>query len=94
MSRNTHIPATQTRSNEFIGLDATTTPQFPYSAVVTVSLNVRDGAGEEYAALRILNVGDAVTVYQEAPASDGGIWGKIGDGAWVNLKYLEISILR
>jgi hypothetical protein len=76
---------------------------FPNGAAAVSCLNCSDGdrrvaaasrqkirgLWEEYAALRILNVGDTVTVYQEAPASDGGIWGKIGDGAWVNLKYVE-----
>ena len=47
-------------------------------------LNVRKGAGKNYAKLYALNYGASVTVYEE---KDG--WGRIGDGKWVCMDYLK-----
>lgn len=61
-------------------------PRTKYVSVRT-SLNVRAGAGTNYAVIGRLSNGDAVTVYEE---SNG--WSRIGDGRWVCSDYLVDSL--
>ena len=89
MPANIPVTATQTASTPFSTPEPTITPQYPYKAIVTEPLNVRDGSGVENAILTTLSAGDTVTVYEEREAADGGLWVRIDTGMWINSKYMR-----
>lgn len=67
------------------------TDEIEETGVVTASnLNVRSGAGTNYARVRFLTAGDKVTVYEKTTVS-GQVWGRIGAGEWICLSYVKMD---
>ena len=60
------------------------------TGTVTTGLNVRSGAGTNYAKVGSLSSGDKVTVY-ETKTIGGAKWGRIGTNRWVCLSYVKLD---
>jgi len=63
------------------------TPEAQY-IVTAETLQIRDGAGEEFAPLGYLERGEIVTCYSIDPAEDGGRWCR-HDNGWSNTRYMK-----
>ncbi len=65
--------------------------QWPREGVVTgTEVNVRSGPGTDYDIQYQLNTGDPVTV-SESVIADDLEWGKLADGNWICLTYVEFT---
>ena len=60
------------------------------TGVVTTGLNVRSGAGTNYAKVGTLSSGDKVTIY-ETKTIGTAKWGRIGTNRWINLAYVNLD---
>lgn len=60
------------------------------TGVVTTGLNVRSGAGTNYAKVGSLKSGDKVTIYETRTVGTTK-WGRIGTNRWVSLTYVKLN---
>ena len=60
------------------------------TGTVTTGLNVRSGAGTQYARVGGLASGDKVTVYETRTVGTAK-WGRIGTNRWINLAYVNLD---
>lgn len=60
------------------------------TGVVTTGLNVRSGAGTNYAKVGSLKSGDKVTIYETRTVGTTK-WGRIGTNRWVSLTYVKLD---
>ncbi len=60
------------------------------TGTVTTGLNVRSGAGTNFAKVGSLSSGDKVTIY-ETKTIGTAKWGRIGTNRWVNLAYVKLD---
>ena len=60
------------------------------TGTVTTGLNVRSGAGTNYAKVGSLSSGDKVTIY-ETKTIGTAKWGRIGTNRWINLAYVKLD---
>ena len=68
-----------------------TDSQWPQNGTVTTNtVNVRSGPGTSYPIMYQLNTGDAVVISDYY--NDGSLeWGKLADGNWICLKYVQFE---
>ena len=60
------------------------------TGTVTTGLNVRSGAGTNYAKVGSLSSGDKVTIY-ETKTIGTAKWGRIGTNRWISLAYVKLD---
>ena len=60
------------------------------TGVVTTGLNVRSGAGTNFAKVGTLSSGAKVTIY-ETKTIGTAKWGRIGTNRWINLAYVNLD---
>lgn len=75
---------------------APTTPTEPTTTaayiVCSTTVNVRSGAGVEYALVTTLRNGTNVKIYEQATASNGTLWARIDQG-WVCMDYVRTGTI-
>lgn len=70
------------------GSPAGSTPGSYLVKVTDSALNIRSGAGTEYAVTGCIRDKGTYTITEERRAKDGGTWGRLKSGAgWINLHY-------